>query len=38
MPDGQPDVDRLNPDPTLRQRPLCGLTVIWGLQPDGAGH
>jgi uncharacterized protein (DUF2147 family) len=37
-PAGQPDVDRLNPDPTLRERPLCGLTIIWGLQPDGAGH
>ena len=37
-PAGQPDVDRLNPDPALRQRPLCGLTIIWGLQPDGAGH
>jgi uncharacterized protein (DUF2147 family) len=37
-PAGQPDVDRLNPDPTLRQRLLCGLTIIWGLQPDGAGH
>jgi hypothetical protein len=37
-PAGQPDVDRLNPDSTLRQRPLCGLTIIWGLQPDGAGH
>ena len=34
-PAGQPDVDRLNPDPTLRHRPLCGLTIIWGLQPDG---
>jgi hypothetical protein len=32
-PDGQPDVDRLNPDPTLRQRPLCGLTIIWGCNP-----
>jgi uncharacterized protein (DUF2147 family) len=37
-PDGQPDTDRLNPDPTLRQRALCGLTIIWGLQPDGPGH
>ncbi len=37
-PAGRPDVDRLNPDPTLRHRPLCGLTIIWGLQPDGAGH
>ena len=35
---GQLDVDHLNPDPTLRQRPLCGLTIIWGLQPDGPGH
>ncbi len=37
-PAGRPDVDRLNPDPTLRQRPLCGLTIIWGLRPDGADH
>ena len=37
-PAGQPDVDRLNPDPSLRQRPLCGLTIIWGLQPDDASH
>ena len=37
-PAGQPDVDRLNPNPALRQRPLCGLTIIWGLRPDGAGH
>ena len=36
--DGQLDVDHLNPDPTLRQRPLCGLTIIWGLQPNGQGH
>ncbi len=35
---GQPDVDHLNPDITLRQRPLCGLTIIWGLQPDGPEH
>jgi uncharacterized protein (DUF2147 family) len=37
-PTGQPDVDHRNPDITLRQRPLCGLTIIWGLQPDGAEH
>ncbi len=37
-PDGQPDIDRLNPDLTLRQRALCGLTIIWGLQPDSPGH
>ncbi len=37
-PSGQPDVDYLNPDATLRRRPLCGLTIIWGLRPDGPGH
>ena len=37
-PAGQPDIDRLNPDPALRQRPLCGLTIIWGLQSDSPGH
>src|SRR5689334_25196067 len=37
-PEGRPDVDRLNPDPGLRQRPLCGLTIIWGLQPEGPGR
>src|SRR5258708_4757475 len=35
---GQPDPAPLNPDPSLRQRPLCGLTIIWGLQPDGPSH
>jgi uncharacterized protein (DUF2147 family) len=38
MPDGGPDVDHLNPDPALRQRQLCGLTIIWGLQPEATGH
>ena len=33
--DGQPDLDHRNPDPALQQRPLCGLTIIWGLQPNG---
>jgi uncharacterized protein (DUF2147 family) len=37
-PSGQPDLDYLNPDPALRQRHLCGLTIIWGLQPEGPGH
>ena len=37
-PQGQPDLDHLNPDPLLRQRHLCGLTIIWGLQPDSPGH
>ena len=35
---GRPDVDHLNPDPKLRQRPLCGLTILWGLPPNGPGH
>jgi uncharacterized protein (DUF2147 family) len=35
---GQLDVDQYNPDPALRQRPLCGLTILWGLQADGQGH
>jgi uncharacterized protein (DUF2147 family) len=34
-PAGQPDIDYLNPDPALRQRHLCGLTIIWGMQSNG---
>jgi uncharacterized protein (DUF2147 family) len=34
-PAGQPDIDYLNPDPALRQRRLCGLTIIWGMQSNG---
>jgi len=30
---GQLVRDRKNPDAALQQRPLCGQTVIWGLQP-----
>lgn len=25
-----------NPNPALRQRPLCGQTLLWGLRPAGA--
>jgi uncharacterized protein (DUF2147 family) len=32
---GQLDRDKHNPDPALRQRQLCGLTMIWNLHPDG---
>lgn len=32
-PAGQPYLDTLNPEPSLRQRHLCGLTIIWGQQP-----
>lgn len=33
--DGGPKLDRLNPDPALRGRPWCGMTVITGLEPAG---
>ena len=32
-PQGQMNRDKNNPDPALRQRRLCGLTVLWGLRP-----
>ncbi len=32
-PQGQLDLDKNNPNPALRQRKLCGLTIIWGLHP-----
>jgi uncharacterized protein (DUF2147 family) len=34
-PQGHLDRDKNNPDPTLRQRPLCGLTILWGLHSAG---
>lgn len=37
-PAGRPDLDYRNPDPALRQRHLCGLTIIWGMQPNGHDH
>jgi len=30
--------DNRNPDPVFRERPVCGLTVIQGLQPAGLDH
>ncbi len=27
--------DKLNPEPALRQRQICGPTVIWNVRPDG---
>ena len=30
--------DHRNPDPALRQRHLCGLTIVWGLRPTGQNH
>jgi uncharacterized protein (DUF2147 family) len=35
---GQLARDNKNPDPAFRQRPLCGLTVVQGLQPAGLDH
>jgi uncharacterized protein (DUF2147 family) len=32
---GQLVIDKKNPDPVLRARPICGLNVLWGLKPDG---
>jgi uncharacterized protein (DUF2147 family) len=32
---GALDVDENNPTPSLRQRRLCGLTIIWGLRALG---
>jgi hypothetical protein len=37
-PAGQPDLDNLNPDPALRQRHLCGLTIVWGMGTNGQDH
>jgi uncharacterized protein (DUF2147 family) len=34
-PQGRLDRDKHNPDPALRQRRLCGLTIFWGLHPTG---
>jgi uncharacterized protein (DUF2147 family) len=34
-PQGQLDRDKKNPDPAVRQRRLCGLTILWGLHPAG---
>ncbi len=31
--DGAPATDRNNPDPALRQRPLCGLVMLGGFVP-----
>jgi uncharacterized protein (DUF2147 family) len=30
--------DKLNPDPALRERPVCGPTIIWNLHPTDASH
>src|SRR5690242_2123114 len=30
--------DKLNPDPALRKRQVCGPTIIWNLHPIDAAH
>lgn len=30
--------DALNPDPALRERQVCGPTIIWNLHPAGPGR
>jgi uncharacterized protein (DUF2147 family) len=34
-PEGQLNRDKKNPNPALRDRELCGLTILWGLRPAG---
>jgi uncharacterized protein (DUF2147 family) len=34
-PAGQLSQDKKNRNPALRQRPLCGLTMLWGLRASG---
>ncbi|MFT3987689.1 DUF2147 domain-containing protein [Aestuariivirga sp.] len=36
--DGKPKVDRENPDPSKRARPLMGLPVLGGMKPTGDGQ
>lgn len=35
--DGKPKVDRENPEPALRKRPLIGLDILVDMKPAGAG-
>jgi uncharacterized protein (DUF2147 family) len=36
--DGKPKVDRENPDPDKRKRPLKGLSILIGMKPAGEGE
>jgi uncharacterized protein (DUF2147 family) len=36
--DGKPKVDRENPDPGKRKRPLIGLSILIGMKPVGDGQ
>ena len=35
---GQLDRDKHNPNPALRDRQLCGVTMLWNLRLDGPNH
>ena len=37
-PEGLLKRDKLNPDPALRERQVCGPTIIWGLSATAPGH
>jgi uncharacterized protein (DUF2147 family) len=37
-PQGLLNTDKNNPDPALRERKVCGLTILWGLRPHGDGQ
>lgn len=37
-PQGQLNLDRKSPVAALRQRKLCGLTILWGLRPTGSNR
>src|SRR5579875_538416 len=34
-PEGRIKLDKNNPNPALRSRQICGLTILWNLQPAG---
>ncbi len=36
--DGKPKVDRENPNPSKRNRPLMGLSILIGMKPAGEGQ
>jgi len=35
---GKPKVDKENPDPALRKRPIMGLSILSGMRPSGDGE
>ena len=36
-PEGQPKLDRRNPDTALQARPILGLAIVTGMRPAGGG-